>query len=125
MSRKFIGLVAATVCAVALAGNAFAANSGWLRVINVKTDNIAAYLAELDKGRAMFKRLGVNVQLRVWRATYAGPNTGTIVVSQEYPNWQAFTDAQAKTTADAQFSTWLAGLDKIRTITSDSIYREL
>ncbi len=125
MSRKLAGLVAAAACALALTANAFAANSAWLRVINVKTDNVAAYTAELDKGRAMFKRLGVNVQLHIWRATYAGPNTGSIVVSQEYPSWQAFVDAQAKTTADPQFSAWLAGLDKIRTITSDSIYREL
>ena len=125
MSRKLLALVAAAACALALTGNAFAANTEWLRVINVKTDNVAAYVQELDKGRAMMKRLGVNVTTRIWRATYAGPNTGMIVVSQEYPSWQAFVDAQGKTSADPQFSAWLAGLDKIRTIISDSIYREL
>ena len=125
MSRKLLALVAAAACTLALTGNAFAANGEWLRVINVKTDNVAAYVQELDKGRAMMKRLGVNVTTRIWRATYAGPNTGMIVVSQEYPSWQAFVDAQGKTTADPQFSAWLASLDKIRTIVSDSIYREL
>jgi len=125
MTRKLLALVAAAACTLALTGNAFAANGEWLRVINVKTDNVAAYVQELDKGRAMMKRLGVNVTTRIWRATYAGPNTGMIVVSQEYPSWQAFVDAQGKTTADPQFSAWLASLDKIRTIISDSIYREL
>jgi hypothetical protein len=125
MSRKLLALVAAAACALSLTGNAFAANTGWLRVINVKTDNVAAYVQELDKGRAMMKRLGVNVTTRIWRATYAGPNTGMIVVSQEFPSWQAFVDTQSKTSADPQFSAWLAGLDKIRTIVSDSIYREL
>ena len=125
MSRKLLALVAAAACALALTGNAFAANTAWLRVITVKTDNVAAYVQELEKGRAMMKRLGVNATTRIWRATYAGPNTGTIVVSQEFPSWQAFLDAQGKTSADPQFSAWLAGLDKVRTITSDSIYREL
>ena len=93
MSRKLLALVAAAACALSLTGNAFAANTGWLRVINVKTDNVAAYVQELDKGRAMMKRLGVNVTTRIWRATYAGPNTGMIVVSQEFPSWQAFVDS--------------------------------
>src|SRR5437899_2307293 len=85
----------------------------WARVVTVNTNNLPAYLAELDKGRAMLKRLGVSVQLRVWRAQYAGPEAGTLIVTQEYPSWAAFADGQAKTMADPEFVKWLAGLDKV------------
>ena len=46
-------------------------------------------------------------------------------MSQEFPSWQAFSDAQGKVAADKDMQAFLAGLDKIRTITSDSLYREL
>jgi hypothetical protein len=98
MSRKITSLVAAAALAIALSSAASAASSVWLRVIMVKSDNVTAYLQELDKARAMMKRLGVQTQIRIWRATYAGPNTGTLVVTQEYPSWSAFADAQAKVT---------------------------
>ena len=125
MSRRMTSLIAATALSIALSGLAFAANLACLRVITVKTDNVAAYIQELDKGRAIMKRLGVTANLRVWRATFAGPNAGSVVVSQEFASFAALAEAQAKTSADPEFSKWLAGLDKVRTITSDSLYREL
>ena len=125
MPRKIASFMVAAALAVAMSSAAFAASTVWLRVITVKTENLAGYLAEVDKGRAMAKRLGLSIQTRVWRATFAGPNAGTLVVSQEFPSWAAFADAQAKTAKDPEFSKWLAGLDKVRTITSDSLYREL
>jgi len=125
MSRKLTSLVAAAALALALSGNAFAASTAWLRVIIVKTDNLAAYQQEIDKGQAMLKKLGVQTTIRMWRATFAGTDAGAIAVSQEFPSWQAFSDAQAKIAADKEFQAWLANLDKIRTITSDSLYREL
>jgi len=124
MSKILTGLIAAAALSLLAAGNAIA-GSGYLRVVVVKTDNVAAYMQELDKGRAMMKKLGINVTLRIWKATYAGPETGTVVVSQEYASFAAFAEAQSKSTADAQFAAWLAGLDKVRTIVSDSLYREL
>ena len=125
MPRKIASFMVAAALALAMSGAAFAASTMWARVITVKTDNLSAYMAELDKGRAMLKRLGVSVQLRVWRAQYAGPQAGTLTITQEYPSWAAFADGQAKTMADPEFAKWLAGLDKVRTITSDSLYREL
>ncbi|HTT41681.1 MAG TPA: hypothetical protein VMG33_01340 [Steroidobacteraceae bacterium] len=124
MSKILTGLIAAAALSLLAAGNAIA-GSGYLRVVVVKTDNVAAYMQELDKGRAMMKKLGINVTLRIWKATYAGPETGTVVVSQEYASFAAFAEAQSKSTADAQFAAWIAGLDKVRTIVSDSLYREL
>jgi hypothetical protein len=37
----------------------------------------------------------------------------------------ALAEAEAKLRADKDYATWIKGLDKIRTIVSDSIYREL
>lgn len=125
MTRKITALLAATVLSIAMSGIALAANTAVLRVVTVKTDNVAAYIQELDKGKAMMKRLGVSTTLRVWRATFAGPNAGTVVVSQEYASFAALAEANAKSSADPEFSKWLAALDKVRTITSDSLYREL
>ena len=125
MPRKIASFLVTAVLAAAMSSAAFAASTQWARVITVKTDNLSAYMAELDKGRAMLKRLGVSVQLRVWRAQFAGPQAGTLIVTQEYPSWAAFADGQAKTMADPEFGKWLAGLDKVRTIVSDSLYREL
>ena len=78
MSRKFTSLIAAAALAIAMSSAASAASTVVLRVISVKTDNVAAYMQQLDKGRAMLKRLNIPTQLRIWRATYAGPNTGTV-----------------------------------------------
>jgi hypothetical protein len=125
MSGKFTSLVAAAALAIAMSSAAAAASTVVLRVIQVKTDNVAAYMQQLDKGRAMLKRLNIPTQLRIWRATYAGPNTGTVIVSQEFPTWQAFADAQNKIASDPEFSAWLASLDKVRTVVSDSLFREL
>ena len=125
MFKRTTALIASATLALCLAGTALAASTAWIRVINVKTDNVSAYMQELDKGRAMMKRLGINSTLHVYRASFAGADAGAIVVTQEYANWAAFADAQAKTAGDAEFSAWLKNLDHIRSITSDSLYREL
>jgi hypothetical protein len=125
MLRRTTALIAGATLALCLAGTAFAASTVWMRVITVKTDNVGAYMQQLENGRAMLKRLGLGTQLRVFRATYAGPNAGSIVVTQEYASLAALADAQAKEAADADFTAWVKNLDNIRTITSDSLYREL
>jgi hypothetical protein len=96
-----------------------------LRVIVVETENVDGYIKELEHGKAMLKSSGSPAQLRVWQATFAGPNTGTVVVSVEYPSLTAFADDNAKLKANAEYQTWLKGLDRIRKITSDSLYNEL
>jgi hypothetical protein len=97
----------------------------YLRVVVVKTEDASAYLHELDKGKVILKRLGVSVQTRAWRATFAGAETGALIVSQEYPSFAAFADAATKTAADPEFSQWIKSLDKLRKIASDSLYQEL
>jgi hypothetical protein len=58
-------------------------------------------------------------------ATYAGPNAGSVAAVIEYPSMTALAEAETKLRGDKDYVAWIKGLDKIRTIVSDSIYREL
>ena len=96
-----------------------------VRVIVVQTDNLDAYLKELERGNALRERIGSAGVLRVFQARFAGPEAGAVVVTLEFPSLTAMAEADAKLDADAEFQTWLKGLDKLRKIVSDSLYEEL
>jgi hypothetical protein len=110
-----------------LTGIAFASQSQAtvLRVIMVQTDDTSAYVKELGKGQELLKRMGSAAMLRVWRARFAGHDTGTIVVTIEYPSMVVLAQDEAKAFADLEYVAWLHGLDRIRKILSDSTYDEL
>ena len=96
-----------------------------LRVVVVQTDDVAGYVEQLEQGKALLKKNGSPAKLRIWRASFAGPETGSVVVSMEFESLQVLAAEMAKLADNAEFQTWLKGLDEIRTILSDSIYREL
>jgi hypothetical protein len=96
-----------------------------LRVVTVQTDDAGAYMKQIEQGQALLKKLGSSAIIRVWRARYAGPDAGTIVVSIEYPDLVTFATEDKKLSADADYQAWLKGLAKIRKIVSDSLYDEL
>jgi hypothetical protein len=125
MLRRIAMLAVMSALSIGFAGTVLAGSPVVLRVVAVKTDNVAAYVQEIDKARQIIKRLGLSVQTRVWRASYAGPDAGTIIVSQEYASLAAFADAMTKANADAEYSQLIKGLDRIRTVQSDSLYSEL
>jgi hypothetical protein len=125
MFKALASLALMFALGLGMSNTALAESKMYLRVIVVKTDDASAYLRELDKAKVMLKRLGVSVQMRTWRATFAGPEAGTLIVSQEYPSFAAFADSAAKTAADPEFSQWLKSLDKLRKVASDSLYQEL
>jgi len=108
----------------ALSSASFAQKATVLRVVVVKTEDPAAYAQEIEKGRQIMKSLGIQAVTRVWQARFAGTETGAVVVSIEYPNMAAFADAASKTNASSDYRDWIKGLDKIRKITSDSLYTE-
>jgi hypothetical protein len=123
---KIIGSLALVLAlGLGMSNTVLAEGKTYLRVIVVDSNDVSGYLHELDKGKAMMKRLGLSVQTRAWRATFAGPDAGTLIVSQEYPSFAAFAAAAAKTADDPEFSQWLKNLDKLRKIASDSLYQEL
>jgi hypothetical protein len=125
MRFKVVALLLVSALLVPVSATLSAAERVALRVVVVKTDNPDAYVKEIEKGKALLKRIGSGVQLRVWRAQFAGENAGAIVVAAEYPNLAALAKDYAAVSADAEYQAWLKGLDKIRTIVSDSLYEEL
>jgi len=122
---KIAALALAFALGLGASTTALAEGKTYLRVIVVRAEDTTAYLHELDKARTMLKRLGVTVHIRAWRATFAGPEAGALVISQEYPSFAAFADATTKVAGDAEFAQWLKSLDKLRKIVSDSLYQEL
>ncbi len=125
MARKAASLVLILALFLGVSGPAFAQKATVLRVVIVKSDNIAAYLQELERGKEMMKKLGIPGQIRVWQATFAGPEAGMVAVGIEYPSLTALAEATAKMNTDKDMQAWLKGLDKVRKIVSDSIYKEL
>jgi hypothetical protein len=123
--RKVVFALATLVLMLGMSSAALAQKSIVIRVVIVKTDNAAAYAQALEDGKAIMKKAGIESTTRVYQATFAGPNAGTVVAVLEYPSMVALAEAQAKLSTDKEYSAWLKGLDKIRTIISDSIYREL
>ena len=124
MRRNTVMTFALLIVAFALSSTAFAQKSTVLRVLVIKTDNVAGYVQELDKGQALLKKLGVQETLRVWQARFAGPEAGSVVVSIEFPSMSALVDSDIKTSANSEYKEWLKGLDKVRKIVSDSLYTE-
>jgi hypothetical protein len=88
-----------------------------LRVIAVQTSDIKTYRHELEILQGEFKKEGLPVTLRVWRATYAGPDTGTIIVTLEVPDLGTLARIE-----DAVMKPNSAGMRKI---VSDGIYEEI
>ncbi len=96
-----------------------------LRVVVVETTDADAYVKEIEKGKALMKRMELPGQIRVWKARFAGDRTGTVVVAIEYANLTELAKAEDQMTADKDYMAWLKGLDKVRKVISDSIYYEL
>lgn len=104
----------------------FADGHTTLRVVAVSTSDVEAYVAELGKGKQMMAKLTPKMVMRAWQATFAGEETGAVIVSLEYPgSISAFATAWEKTLADKKMAAWLKGLGGLRELVSDSLYREL
>jgi len=97
-----------------------------LRVVVVHTDDAAAYIAHLNKGRMLIKAITPKMTIRAWQATFSGDTTGAMIVGLEYPGSLAnFATAWEKVQADKSILEWFAGLDGLRKIVSDSLYNEI
>ena len=96
-----------------------------LRAVTVETDDVAGYLEELSKGKALMAELDAVGEIRVFQATFAGPQTGTIVVTVQWPDIATMVADEAKLSQSEEYGDWVADLDDIRDIVSDSLYTEL
>ena len=125
MLRKISFALVTLVLFLGLSSAAFAQKTTVVRVVVVKTDNPAAYAQALEAGKEIMKKAGVTAITRVYQASYAGPEAGAVVAAIEFPSITALAEAETKLRADKDYVAWIKSLDKIRTIVSDSIYREL
>ncbi len=124
MLKKTAFAFVAMVLMLGLSTAAFAQKKV-VRVVIVKTDNAAGYAQSIETGKEIMKKLGITSETHVYQATFAGPEAGTVVVTIEYSSLAALADADAKTHADKDYQAWIKSLAAIRTIVSDSIFREL
>jgi hypothetical protein len=114
------------VMGLALASAAALPASPVLRVIAIQTPDIKAYRHEVDTLQGEFKKEGLPVTLRVWRATYAGPDTGTIIVTVEVPDIGTLAKIEeAVMKPNSALGATMKRIEAIRKIASDSLYEEL
>jgi hypothetical protein len=96
-----------------------------LRVLLVQTADVPGYVHEVESLRALLKKANVADNIRVWQATYAGPDTGAIVVSIEYPNFAALAKANDALRTNPELAAQMAKINKIRKVLSDSLYNSV
>lgn len=114
--------LAALLGLFAWAGNAEAVV---LRVVIIQTSDQAAYLEQIAQIKAHYKRMGSTANVRVWRARFAGSETGAIAVAVEYKDMADFAATDAKANADEGMQATMKALSGLRTVLSDSLYEEL
>jgi hypothetical protein len=95
------------------------------RVIIIQPTNITAYLKEIDTLRSQYKKAGIAVTLRVWRARFAAAETGTVVVTVEVADLETLAKMETLQTSDPGISATMERIGRIRKITSDSLYEGL
>ena len=114
------------VVGLALGSTAALSASTTLRVIAVQTSDIKTYRHEVETLQGEFKKEGLPVTLRVWRATYAGPDTGTVIVTVEVPDLATLAKTEdAVMKPNSALAAAMKRIESIRKITSDSLYEEI
>ncbi|PCI33961.1 MAG: hypothetical protein COB54_02890 [Alphaproteobacteria bacterium] len=123
MKIVFFGVIIGLVLTVF--GSVSYAADPVIRVLVVKSDHPAAYVQELETGKKILKKLKAKGEIRVWYASFAGPETGTVVVTVEWKDLSEFAADSKKINGSEEMTAWVKGLDALRTILSDSLYNEL
>lgn len=125
MGKLILSILAAMGLALVSAA-ALPASSATLRVIAVQTNDLKTYRHEVETLQSEFKKEGLPVTLRVWRATYAGPDTGTIIVTVEVPDLATLAKIEeAVTKPNSALGATMKRIEAIRKIASDSLYEEI
>ncbi len=120
LSAAFAGLLGLTASLAAVA-----ADSTVLRVLAVQTNDVQGYTREVETLQALYRKMGQQVTLRVWRATFAGPDAGTIVVTAELPNLAALAKMNDAMRSNQEIGAQMNKIGAMRKIVSDSLYELL
>ena len=124
MNNKAGSAILAGLALILMSAQALAADPVVLRVIVVETTDVTAYVHEVNALGAISKKIGSPVTLRVFKARFAGPNTGTVVVSVEYPNLSALAKNDELMRNNSDLVAQMKKIGAMRKIVSDSIYEE-
>ncbi len=95
------------------------------RVIVIQTNDVSAYLHEVTALQELFKKAGSPLNLRVWRATFAGNEAGTIIVDIEYPNFAALAKGYELQRTNPDIVAAMKKIGGMRKIVSDNLYEQI
>src|SRR6267154_2212021 len=121
MRTSIISAALAGILGLVASFAAPAADPSVLRVIVVQTADVPGYVHEVETLQALLKKAGQAATLRVWRASYAGPETGTIVVTVEVPNLAALAKLEDTIRTNPDISAEMKKVSAMRKIVSDSL----
>jgi len=128
ISRHFILLALGFSSVLASASWSAAASARILRIVVVEVQDPASYIKEVKRGKPILKRLGIEGEIRVLQATYAGKETGMVIVTFEFGDKASFARSEGafeNARGDREYDAWVKDLEKIRKLTSDSLFDEL
>jgi hypothetical protein len=102
--------------------SAVAADATVLRVIVVQTADVPGYVHEVESLQTLLKKAGQSATVRVWRATFAGADAGSIVVSVEVPNLAAIAKIDETIRTNPEVAAEMKKINAMRKIVSDSLF---
>jgi len=95
------------------------------RIIGVQVTDLKAYAHEVDVLRGQFKKAGVMVTLRIWRARFAGSDAGNLFVAVEMPDLATLAKVDELQKSNADIAATMQKIGAMRKIVSDSLYEEV
>ena len=125
MKRSILSGAVVGLVGLAVALPALAAEPPVLRVIAVQTTDVAAYTHEIEVVRALYKKLGLNVTIDAYRATFAGAEAGAVVVAITVPNLAALAKMTEMSHTQPDVVAEMKKINAMRKIVSDSLYDKL
>ncbi len=118
-------MIRSLLVAAALLVAALPAQAGVLRMVEVQTDDLRAYLKVIEDGNVLMKAKGLPMHLRTVRARFAGDKAGRLVVLVEYASLAELAQSDATMKKDPELKAWFESLTKVRKVLSDSLYEDL
>jgi len=91
-------------------------------VLAVQPTDAAAYVHEVDALQALLKKTGTPARIRVWQATYAGADTGAVVVTIEVSNLAALAKLNDTMKTNTEIAAEMKKIVGMRKAVSDSLY---
>jgi hypothetical protein len=125
MRTSIISAALAGILGLVASFSAPAADQSVLRVIVVQTADVPGYVHEVETLQALLKKAGQAATLRVWRATFAGVDAGSIVVSVEVPNLAGIAKIDETVRTNPEVAAEMKKINGLRKIVSDSLYELL